>query len=251
LLKYGTYGYPHFRLFQLSANNTHLQWFSQAKSLKDSKVAIESIIDLRSGQTTPSFHRHKAPELAKCSFSLFYDNGKRTLDLICKDANEYTIWTQGIRKLMDLSQNPHALIGLKQLVLPLKIECTRRSAQDIINFDTKQSAADVLLSTAEGKEAMQRRGSFTSANKMNFKVVAERYNTFKARLDKNVQKLRETKYRTSSSYPQMSSILTRCQEGEKKATEHIRNGEYSLADEEVWRADVDLESLKNIMRVVA
>jgi hypothetical protein len=36
-LKYGTYGYPHFRQFQISDDNSKLMWFSSNKKMKDTQ----------------------------------------------------------------------------------------------------------------------------------------------------------------------------------------------------------------------
>jgi hypothetical protein len=113
-LKYGQHGYPHFRQFQLSSDNTRLQWFSQSKSLKNTTISICDMDEIRIGQTTPTFAKHRAPELSKSSFSVLYNHGK-TLDVIAKDPNEFKLWTEGLRQLIEISKHerPDALENLK------------------------------------------------------------------------------------------------------------------------------------------
>jgi hypothetical protein len=94
-LKYGKRGYPHFRQFQLSSDNMRLVWYSKQKKMKTTQVHLSDVDDIRTGQTTPNFERHRAPELARSSFSLIYRNRRETLDLIAKDPNEFKLWIQG------------------------------------------------------------------------------------------------------------------------------------------------------------
>lgn len=85
----------------ISHDNQRMMWFSRTKRLKNTTIFLSDIIELRPGQNTKTFARHPAPELAKSSFSIIYKNGKRTLDLIAKDPNEYRIWTTGLRAMLD------------------------------------------------------------------------------------------------------------------------------------------------------
>jgi hypothetical protein len=48
----------------------------------------------------------------------------------------------------------------------------------------------------------------------------------------------------------MDGIVRRVQESITKCNEWFQDGEYGLCDDEIWRAGVDLESLKNMMVAV-
>lgn len=58
------------------------------------------------GQATENFRRHPLPNLAHTSFSLLYtdaDQAMRTLDLTCRNPQEYELWYWGLHVSADLS----------------------------------------------------------------------------------------------------------------------------------------------------
>ncbi|CAL9767775.1 unnamed protein product [Musa acuminata subsp. burmannicoides] len=97
LLKYGRKGKPKFYPFRLSDDASSLIWLSSGgeKSLK--LVSVSKIIP---GQRTPVFKRYPCSEKDHLSFSLIYDNGTRSLDLICKDRFETEVWFAGLKALV-------------------------------------------------------------------------------------------------------------------------------------------------------
>ncbi len=95
-LKYGKFGYPHFRQFYVNESNTALVWFSASKKLSETQstfhrsfklrfapecslsrvvraflVSIEDIDEIVLGQTTPIFAKHPSPELEKYIHNVF------------------------------------------------------------------------------------------------------------------------------------------------------------------------------------
>ncbi|KAL0560552.1 hypothetical protein IC582_000957 [Cucumis melo] len=97
LLKYGRKGKPKFCPFRLSNDELSLIWISTTgeKSLK-----LASVSRIIPGQRTAVFQRYLRPEKDYLSFSLIYNNGKRSLDLICKDKVEAEIWIAGLKALI-------------------------------------------------------------------------------------------------------------------------------------------------------
>ncbi|KAI3460481.1 hypothetical protein Pfo_017144 [Paulownia fortunei] len=97
LLKYGRKGKPKFYPFRLSNDETALIWISSSgeRSLK-----LASVSRIIPGQRTAVFQRYLRPEKDYLSFSLIYNNGKRSLDLICKDKVEAEIWIAGLKALI-------------------------------------------------------------------------------------------------------------------------------------------------------
>ncbi|KAL7155666.1 hypothetical protein ABFS83_03G091600 [Erythranthe nasuta] len=100
LLKYGRKGKPKFYPFRLSHDETSIIWISSSgeRSLK-----LASISRIIPGQRTAVFQRYLRPEKEYLSFSLIYNNGKRSLDLICKNKVEAEIWIAGLRGLISSS----------------------------------------------------------------------------------------------------------------------------------------------------
>lgn len=97
LLKYGRKGKPKFYPFRLSNDESSLIWFS--KNGKRS-LRLASVSRIISGQRTSVFQRYLRPGKDYLSFSLLYNNGKRSLDLICKDKVEAEVWFKGLKVLI-------------------------------------------------------------------------------------------------------------------------------------------------------
>ncbi|KAH9691652.1 Regulator of chromosome condensation (RCC1) family with FYVE zinc finger domain-containing protein [Citrus sinensis] len=107
LLKYGRKGKPKFYPFRLSNDETSLIWISSGgeRSLK-----LASVSKIIPGQRTAVFQRYLRPEKDYLSFSLIYNNGKRSLDLICKDKVEAEVWIAGLKALISSGQGGRSKI---------------------------------------------------------------------------------------------------------------------------------------------
>ncbi|XP_031284674.1 PH, RCC1 and FYVE domains-containing protein 1-like [Pistacia vera] len=107
LLKYGRKGKPKFYPFRLSNDESSLIWISSSgeRSLK-----LASVSKIIPGQRTAVFQRYLRPEKDYLSFSLIYNNGKRSLDLICKDKVEAEVWIAGLKALIPSGQGGRSKI---------------------------------------------------------------------------------------------------------------------------------------------
>ncbi|XP_051139394.1 PH, RCC1 and FYVE domains-containing protein 1-like isoform X2 [Andrographis paniculata] len=85
----------------IEQDETSLIWVSGGKE-KSLKLSLVSRII--PGQRTAVFKRYLRPEKEYLSFSLIYSNGKRSLDLICKDKVEAEYWITGLKALISLRQ---------------------------------------------------------------------------------------------------------------------------------------------------
>ncbi|KAK8646982.1 hypothetical protein V6N13_120743 [Hibiscus sabdariffa] len=101
LLKYGRKGKPKFCPFRLSNDETSLIWITSSGERSLKLAAVSKIIP---GQRTAVFQRYLRPEKDYLSFSLIYDNGKKSLDLICKDKFEAEVWIAGLKALISSGQ---------------------------------------------------------------------------------------------------------------------------------------------------
>ncbi|KAM7507875.1 hypothetical protein LguiA_018328 [Lonicera macranthoides] len=97
LLKYGRKGKPKFCPFRLSHDESSLIWIS---SSGERNLKLASVSRIVPGQRTAVFQRYLRPEKDYLSFSLIYNNGKRSLDLICKDKVEAEVWIAGLKALI-------------------------------------------------------------------------------------------------------------------------------------------------------
>ena len=110
MLKYGRFGSPHFRHFELSHDGQHLMWYSNTKKLDKSRIDLKTVNKLQKGQLTATFKKHLRPRLAPCSFSLIYrerPKTSKTLDVIAKNRSAYLLWTQGLQEIIDYHHHRH------------------------------------------------------------------------------------------------------------------------------------------------
>ncbi|KAL4272222.1 hypothetical protein GQ457_13G022360 [Hibiscus cannabinus] len=107
LLKYGRKGKPKFCPFRLSNDETSLIWISSSGERSLKLALVSKIIP---GQRTAVFQRYLRPEKDYLSFSLIYNNGKRSLDLICKDKVEAEVWIAGLKALISSGQGGRSKI---------------------------------------------------------------------------------------------------------------------------------------------
>ncbi|KMZ64078.1 Regulator of chromosome condensation (RCC1) family with FYVEzinc finger domain [Zostera marina] len=89
LIKYCRKGKPKQCPFRLSTDETSLIWYSHKA---ERNIKLESVSQIIPGQRTAVFRRFFCPEKDYLSFSLIYKNGDRSLDLICKNKDEFEIW---------------------------------------------------------------------------------------------------------------------------------------------------------------
>lgn len=107
LLKYGRKGKPKFCPFRLSHDESSLIWIS---SSGERNLKLASVSRIIPGQRTAVFRRYLRPEKDYLSFSLIYNNGKRSLDLICKDKFEAEVWIAGLKALISSGQGGRSKI---------------------------------------------------------------------------------------------------------------------------------------------
>ncbi|XP_061357758.1 PH, RCC1 and FYVE domains-containing protein 1-like isoform X1 [Gastrolobium bilobum] len=97
LIKYSRKAKPKVCPFRLSLDETTLIWISRKK---ERNLKLSSVSRIIPGQRTAVFRRYLQPEKDYLSFSLLYNNGERTLDLICKDKAEAEVWFAGLKTLI-------------------------------------------------------------------------------------------------------------------------------------------------------
>ncbi|KAL9276510.1 hypothetical protein ACSQ67_025954 [Phaseolus vulgaris] len=107
LLKYGRKGKPKFCPFRLSSDESSLIWIT---SSGERNLKLSSVSRIIPGQRTAVFQRYLRPEKDYLSFSLIYGNGKRSLDLICKDKAEAEVWIAGLKGLISSGQGGRSKI---------------------------------------------------------------------------------------------------------------------------------------------
>ncbi|XP_073275101.1 PH, RCC1 and FYVE domains-containing protein 1-like isoform X1 [Primulina huaijiensis] len=101
LLKYGRKGNPKIYPFRLSDDGTSLIWIS---SSGERRLKLASVSRIISGQRTAVFQRNLHIDKENLAFSIIYNDGKQSLDLICKDKVDAEIWTESLETLISSQQ---------------------------------------------------------------------------------------------------------------------------------------------------
>ncbi|XP_021760994.1 uncharacterized protein LOC110725839 [Chenopodium quinoa] len=107
LLKYGRKGKPKFYPFRLSSDETTLIWLSSGG---EKSIKLSCVSKVIPGQRTAVFRRYLRPDKDYLSFSLIYNNGKRSLDLICKEKVEAEVWIAGLTALVSAGKGGRSKI---------------------------------------------------------------------------------------------------------------------------------------------
>ncbi|CAK9166802.1 unnamed protein product [Ilex paraguariensis] len=102
LIKYSRKGKPKFCPFRVSPDETTLIWYSHEA---ERNLKLSSVSRIIPGQRTAVFRRYLRPEKEYLSFSLLYNQGERSLDLICKDKVEAEVWLSGLKALIPTGQS--------------------------------------------------------------------------------------------------------------------------------------------------
>lgn len=184
LLKYGRKGKPKFCPFRLSYDGSSLIWFS---SSGERVLKLASVSRIIPGQRTAVFQRYLRPEKDYLSFSLIYNNGKRSLDLICKDKAEAEVWIAGLKSLLSSGQGGRSKIdgwGDGGLYLDDSKDLTSNSASDSAARDS--SSPDVSLSSNKNspkdyhpKKSVNSEGSHVALDQTNMQVKGSGSDAFR------------------------------------------------------------------------
>ncbi|XP_058091699.1 PH, RCC1 and FYVE domains-containing protein 1-like isoform X2 [Magnolia sinica] len=102
LIKYSRKGKPRFCPFRISLDETTLIWYSHGG---ERTLKLSSVSRIIPGQRTAVFKRYLCPEKDYLSFSLLYNNGERSLDLICKDKAEAEVWIASLKALISTGRH--------------------------------------------------------------------------------------------------------------------------------------------------
>ena len=138
LVKYGHYGSPHVRWFQIEVLHgvCRLSWGERrsgggGKSTTLSKsVKLDDILDVRPGKHTPVFKQSRNDKIAtdeQCCFSIITQ--KRTLDLQARDRQQRDEWVDGLRRTLSDRQQQQGNQQQKLIVAAMAGQQQQQQAQ--------------------------------------------------------------------------------------------------------------------------
>ena len=237
MLKYGRYGFPHFRQFELSQDGHHLLWFSSGKKLGQSRIDLRNVTKLQKGQLTPIFKKHLQPRLASCSFSIFYRelSGKeKTLDVITKNRSAFQIWTKGLERLIDYHQAIHRKVrGMGG-----------REDQDVKKPDK------IMVNVAKRNVAnIEKRLSMQPEPPR--KVVIKKFTDCRTLL---MEVRKDSFHPAFDLVRDIRAVRERIQELEEelgKVERGFREKKLGVTQHEIWRVNVEVRTIRNKVNALA
>merc|ERR1712176_532588 len=235
LLKYGRRGYPHFRQFNLTADNEHLRWFSAKKKLQQSSINVGQINEILTGQHTKEFRRIAWTTLTPASFSIIYANKKKSLNLVAKSVDEMKMSVEALRRLRDMKKKGESLNKLEKLEVEVDFRDRNRpqsrnhSGNFLRSHETKERQVDPILQKKLIDDIAVLRKTF-------IEISREANNPI-------VQSTKE--------YESIEQILSELEERVEELDHEVRNTRNTkIAENDVWRTRIDLESLREKIKVI-
>lgn len=168
LLKYTRRnGVPHFKFVQLSPDNTYLRWYSKKKSADKSTIRLENITSISQGQKTEVFRRSKQPQLEVASFSVIYNDGSDTFDVVAKGSDEAEVWYQTLSTLHSASQEGQDVTQITDIPVSLRyIDRYRIGNRDLLTGIPGDSPLDESAKKTLRKEVNKARGKLDKVKKL-------------------------------------------------------------------------------------
>lgn len=227
MLKYGRFGYPHFRHFEVSPDCTRLMWYSSGKNLSKTTINLLDVDVLQTGQLTNVFKKHLQPRLSKCSFSLVYNAGNKTLDVIAKNRNEFLLWTTGLTKLIDYNKRK-----------------SKHSEQDT----QLPSCINVRVPKRNAEMIEKKLNSQPDPPK---KIVDKELEMANKAFNKVSELMRHPNVCESSKFPVILQKTVQLEKDLEKATRMMDQKSLSVASHEIWRTCVEIKALDNKLTVLS
>jgi len=166
-------GVPHFKFVQLSSDNTYLRWYSKRKAADKSTIMISDITAIQKGQQTDVFKRSTQPQLEVASFSIVYNDGSDTFDVVAKGSDEAEIWFETLNQLFERHQNGVDVTTIDNLPVQLqyvdRYRCGNRELLTRISGNTSLAEADKKILRKEISKASNKLKKITKImNKSSF-----------------------------------------------------------------------------------
>eukprot|EP01083_Nonionella_stella_P091536 255965_1 len=228
MLKYGKWGYPHFRHFQISKDCSRLVWYSSGKRISQTSIHLADVDELMEGQCTDAFARYPNERMAPLSFSLVYSERTRTLDVTCLSAFEWELWTRGLRVLMENAKQHYCLAGAEDLN-ELRMKVARDKEKRVeIPVHRRNSVHDITRSCTQADILHKR-----------YKETVLRFQKLRRSIQKSFRISEGMKIRVEEISQELANALI-----------HLDNGDINSARFHIWQAGVEIESFDNKLHAI-
>lgn len=212
-----------------------LRWFSTKKKLQKSSISVGDINEILTGQHTKEFRRIAWTTLTPASFSIIYENKKKSLNLVAKSVDEMKMWVQALRKLRDMKKRGENLAQLYTLEVEVDFRDRNRpqsrnhSGNFLRSHETKEREVDPVLQRKLIDDIGNLRKQFLEISREANNPVVQ----------------------STEEYASIEQILSELEERVEELDHEVRNTRNTkIAENDVWRTRIDLESLRDKIKVI-
>ena len=97
-LKFSKYGQPKKHIFEMTNDKKYIRWYSKNKTLTQTSIPIDTIIDVQYGYL---YKQNLDAKTNKYGISLTYNFGKKVLEIVAQNGTEFDIWCKGFAFLLE------------------------------------------------------------------------------------------------------------------------------------------------------
>merc|ERR1712087_676616 len=192
--------------------------------------------EILTGQHTKEFRRIAWTTLTPASFSIIYQNKKKSLNLVAKSVDEMKMWVEALRRLRDMKRRgDERLATMECLMVEVDFRDRNRpqsrdhSGNFLRSHETKEREVDPVLQ-----------------RKLIDNIAAPRKQFVEISREANNPIVQSTK-----EYESIEQILSELEERVEELDHEVRNTRNTkIAENDVWRTRIDLESLRDKIKVI-
>merc|ERR1712087_314060 len=174
--------------------------------------------------------------LTPASFSIIYQNKKKSLNLVAKSVDEMKMWVEALRRLRDMKRRgDERLAMMESLMVDVDFRDRNRpqsrhhSGNFLRSHETKEREVDPVLQ-----------------RKLIDDIAALRKQFIEISREANNPIIQSTK-----EYESIEQILSELEERVEELDHEVRNTRNTkIAENDVWRTRIDLESLREKIKVI-
>eukprot|EP00484_Ammonia_sp_Unknown_P020755 CAMPEP_0197024632 /NCGR_PEP_ID=MMETSP1384-20130603/5142_1 /TAXON_ID=29189 /ORGANISM="Ammonia sp." /LENGTH=746 /DNA_ID=CAMNT_0042453047 /DNA_START=51 /DNA_END=2291 /DNA_ORIENTATION=- len=243
LLKYGKYGKPKYKSFNLTPDHKYLVWFSPKKSSDETRIKIKEIRKIAIGSESKVVEKTKQKDLHETSFTIYYgkttnDKEWKSLTVTAKNEKEAFVWAQGLKILSDAAKKGRHLRSLSTAQIPANLPDNENESgspppkhgghhqkqesvilsidklqnQSVLNLFSKSSSAtttSLLKQHAKHKQQLQKCVDFVMT-KANYRAIANagQFEKVKLKLEDLDNRLRDVKQQLTTNDDLEQSVLS-------------------------------------------
>jgi hypothetical protein len=253
-MKYGRFGRPKYRMFQLSKDHKYLLWFSPRKDQSDTRIPIKYIQKIKIGKESDASSKTKSAEVQETSFTVVYGKTPKStssLTVTAKNEKEAFVWAQGLKMLADHSRKGKDLSKLTDL----ELEEVPESADDVKERHARSGSVVIDMDRMRSASVMS---MFSKADTATVSALRKKHQSLKAQLQKCVDfvmtksnyRIIKEKKEFESVKATLESIDIRLRDIKETLSGKSEATDVTTAKSDLFSIHADLDALRHKLTVL-